>query len=121
MSLLVLLACASPGTLTVAYEGVTGAEGLLLITEARDAEGKQAAISCVEIDADPFDVSVTLEEIVGSTPCEDSAPIVLGPGPYDLTVGVLAGGDTEPSQCGSAQVTVDGDVRFSMPALSACD
>ena len=121
MPLLLLLACASSGTITVVYEGVTGADGLLLITDARDAEAKQSAISCVSVDADPFDVTVTLEEIVGSTPCEDSAPIVLGPGTYDLSGGVLAGGDTEPSLCTAAQVEVDGDVTVTMPALGPCD
>ena len=119
--LLALTGCASTGTITVEVADVTGSEGLLLITEARDAEGKQAAVSCVAIDADPFEVTTTLEEIVGATPCEDSAPITLGPGTYDLLTGVLAGGDTEPSACATAQAEVDGDVTVTMPALGACD
>lgn len=114
-------ACASPGTITLVVEGVTGAEGLLLITEARDEEGKQAAIACTTIDADPFDVTQVLEEIVGATPCEESTVLTLDPGTYDLATGVIAGGETEPTQCAEAQVSVDGDVSVTMPALGACE
>lgn len=111
----------APGVVTVVVSGVADAEGLLLITEARDADGNQAAVACVPIDANPFDATFALEEIVGATPCEESAPITLDGGTYDLLTGVIAGGATEATSCAEAQVVVDGDVTVEMPALGACD
>jgi hypothetical protein len=106
-----------PGTITVAVNGVTGGQGKLLITEARIA-GRQAAISCVPIAADPFTASVVLEEIVGPTPCEDSAPISLDAGTYDLLSVVMMGGGA-PETCARGQAVVDGDVTVAMPAFTA--
>ncbi len=114
-------ACAGPGYVTVVVEGVSAAEGQYLITEARDENGNQAAIACVQIDADPFDWTGELEAIVGPTPCEDSAPTELPAGDYELITGVIAGGETEPSACAYADVEVDGDVTVEMPALGACN
>jgi len=112
-----------PGFITVEVDGVTGSVGLLLITEARDADDadRQAAIHCVAIDADPFAITFDLEEIVGATPCEESEPLLLDAGPYDLLTATIAGGETEPRSCATASVEVDGDVTVTMPALGACD
>lgn len=122
LSVLLLLGCkGDPGFITVVVEGLTGSEGLLLITEARDAEGNQAAISCVSIDADPFETTVELEAIVGPTPCEVSEPIELDGGTYDLLTATILGGETEPRACATAQVEVDGDVSVTMPALGDCE
>jgi hypothetical protein len=120
---LLLAACASgsPGYVTVVNEGVGASDGLLLITEARDADGNQAAVLCTSIDADPFDATAQLEAIVGDTPCEDSEPVELAAGTYDLLTATIAGGETEPRACATAQVEVDGDVTVTMPALGACD
>lgn len=116
-----LLACGgSRGTLTVEVEGLTGATDLLLITEARDEEGKQAAISCVTVDADPFDASTTLEAIVGETPCEDSDPIDLAAGVYQLTTATIAGGAEDPTACAAYTAEVDGDVTVVAPELGDC-
>ena len=120
-----LLACgdsAAPGTITVTTTGVAGFQGKLLITEAR-LTGRQAAIHCAPIAADPFSSTVVLETIVGPTPCEDSAPITLDPGTYDLLTAVIMGGSMTPDVCARAQVVVDGDVTVTMPALTAaaCD
>lgn len=119
---LVLAACdaGEPGTITVTVDGVTGAEGLLLITEARDDDGNQAAVHCLPIDADPFSATVVLEEIVGPTPCEESSPINLDPGVYTLLTATIVGGETEPETCAEGEVEVDGDVEITMPALGAC-
>ena len=120
--LLFLLACVTtdPGEITVVAEGIVGATGLLLVTEALDVDGNQAAIACLSIDADPYDATFTMEEIVGSTPGEDSAPIELDGGEYTISSGVIAGGETTPSQCAEATVTVDGDVTVTLPAFEAC-
>lgn len=109
-----------PGTITVVATGVTGAQGRLLITEARAADGRQAAIACTPIDADPFAATVVLETVIGPTPCEDSSPITLAPGTYSLLTAVLQGGSTTPDACARATAAVDGDVTVTMPALGAC-
>lgn len=109
-----------PGTITVQVAGVAGASGKLLITEARTSDGRQAAISCVPIAADPFATTVVLETIVGPTPCEESAPIELAAGTYTLRTVVMMGGSMTPEQCASSSVVVDGDVTVAMPPLGAC-
>lgn len=108
----------SPGTITVTASGITGAQGKLWLTEARLA-GRQAAIACVPIDADPFSATVVLEAIVGPTPCEDSAPIELAAGTYDILTAVMMGGAPAPDVCARGQVVVDGDAAITMPALTA--
>lgn len=129
LALLVLAGCDAPdpetirdpGTITVMVEGVTGADGLLLITEAKDENGNQAAISCIPIDADPFSATFEMEEVVGPTPCEESGPIELVGGTYDLLSATLAPGEMEPRACAEAVAEVDGDVTVDMPSLGACD
>lgn len=122
LCVLLLVGCnGDPGFITVVVEDVTGSEGLLLITEARDADGNQAAISCVSIDADPFDHTGELEAIVGPTPCEDSEPVELDAGVYDLLTATILGGETEGRACATAEVEVNGDVSVTMPALGDCD
>lgn len=113
---------AAPGTITVTTTGVAGFQGKLLITEAR-LTGRQAAIHCAPIAADPFASTVVLETIVGPTPCEVSSPITLDPGTYDLLTAVIMGGSMTPDVCARAQAVVDGDVTVTMPALTAaaCD
>lgn len=123
--LLTLGGCAAgdPGTITAVIDDVTGANtgNMLLITEARDENGNQAAIFCEPITADPFSASQVLEAIVGPTPCEDSEPIELAAGAYSLLTAVMEGGAEGPSQCAESTVDVDGDVTVTMPALGACD
>lgn len=110
----------APGTITVTAAGVTGGQGKLLITEARVAsDGRQAAIHCQPITADPFSATVVLETIVGPTPCEASSAITLDAGTYDLLTAVIMGGSMTPDLCARGQVTVDGDVTITMPGLSA--
>ncbi len=121
----VVAACgdgAAPGTITVTTTGVTGFQGKLLITEAK-LVGRQAAIHCAPIAADPFSSTVVLETIVGPTPCEASSPVSLDPGTYDLLTVVIMGGAVTPDVCARAQAVVDGDVAVTMPALTAaaCD
>lgn len=117
-----LIACGdpapSPGTITVSASGITGKQGKLLITEAR-IEGRQSAISCVPIDADPFSVTVVLEAIVGPTPCEDSAPVMVDGGTHDILSAVIMGGSMTPELCARGQVVVDGDVTLTLPAFTA--
>lgn len=108
----------SPGTITVSVSGITGKQGKLLITEAR-IQGRQSAISCVPIDADPFSATVVLEEIIGPTPCEDSAPIAVPGGVHDLLSAVIMGGAVTPEICARGQVSVDGDVSITLPGLTA--
>jgi hypothetical protein len=119
---LTLTACGdpapSPGTITVTASGITGKQGKLLITEAR-IEGRQSAISCVPIDADPFSTTVVLEAIVGPTPCEDSAPIEAPGGTHDILSAVIMGGQMTPEICARGQVMVDGDVSLTLPAFTA--
>ncbi len=108
----------APGTITVTASGLTGAQGKLLITEAR-AGANQAAISCIPITADPFSTSAVLEAIVGPTPCEDSAPIALTAGTYDLLSVVMIGGAAGPEVCARGSAVVDGDVTVALPAFTA--
>lgn len=109
-----------PGTITVTASGVTSGQGKLLITEARAADGRQAAISCQPLTPGSFSSSAMLETIVGPTPCEDSSPIVLELGAYDLLTTVIMGGSMTPEQCARATVQVDGNVAVTMPALGPC-
>lgn len=117
--LFVVGACRSPGILTVTVDGVTDADGLLWVTEARDADGNQAAVACVAIDADPYDGSTPLLAIIGDTPCDPSEPIALDPGHYTVTSVVLPGGG-DPLQCTAGEVDVDGDVTLALPAMDGC-
>ena len=116
-----LVACGddpAPGTITVSAHAVTGGQGKLLITEARIG-GRQAAISCIPIAADPFDATVILETIVGPTPCETSSPIVLDAGTYDIKSVVMMGGAAAPDTCAVGQVEVAGNVAIDLPAFTA--
>lgn len=111
-----------PGTITVVVEGVTGAQGLILLNEARVAEdGRQAAFSCTAIDADPFSTTEVLLELTGNDPCTLGGAILLDPGLYDITTVTIAGGSQTPTSCATDQVEVDGDVEIEMPALGACE
>lgn len=117
----VLAACGDdpePGTITISAHAITGGQGKLLITEARIG-GRQAAISCVPIAADPFDATEILEAIVGPTPCETSAPIVLDAGTYDIKSVVMMGGAASPTTCAVGRVEVAGDVTIELPAFTA--
>lgn len=118
----VLIACAQfeSGVVTVVVEGVEGAEGLLLITDARDADDNQAGVACVSIDADPFGASFPMRELGGDSPCDESPTATLSGGEYTLSAGVVAGGETEASQCAEASITVDGDITVTLPALGTC-
>lgn len=111
---------ALPGTITVDVSGVVGAEGKLLIAEAVDTNGNQAAILCVPIDADPFGLEAPLEAIVGPTPCEESEPIDLPAGTYDLTIVTMQGGSQSPDSCATTTAEVDGPITVTVPELGAC-
>ena len=108
----------APGTITITASGLTGGQGKLLITEARIG-ANQAAISCIPITADPFSTSAVLEAIVGPTPCEDSSPISLAAGTYDVLSVVMVGGAAGPEVCARGTAVVDGDVTVALPAFAA--
>ncbi|MBW1879874.1 MAG: hypothetical protein JRJ84_16045 [Deltaproteobacteria bacterium] len=119
-----LAACnpAEPGVITVTVDGLTGADGLALISEARDAEEDRAVgYSCIPIDSDPFSESEPIRELIGETPCDNGVPLLLEPGLYDITTVTMMGGSQTPEACAYAEVEVDGDVEVEMPALGACE
>jgi hypothetical protein len=121
---LALAACnpAESGVITVTVSGLTGGEGLILLSEARDADDdRQIGFSCVSIDSDPFSASEPIRELIGDSPCDIGDPLLLEPGPYDITTVTIMGGSQTPETCAEAQVEVDGDVEVEMPAQGACE
>src|SRR5262245_41304201 len=98
----------NPGTIAIRASGITGGTGKLPITEAR-IDGRQAAVSCIPIEADPFTTTAVLEEIVGATPCEESNPITLDGGLYAIRSVVQMGGAPAPELCANGEITVNGD------------
>ncbi|MFT7518938.1 MAG: hypothetical protein ACI9MC_001072 [Kiritimatiellia bacterium] len=110
-----------PGIITVTVADIAGHDGKLWITEARSEDGRQWAVGCVPIDADPFAGSTQLVEIVGETPCDPAGPTAVDAGSYTINTSVMQGGSQTPDLCATREVEVNGDVEAVMPELAACD
>ncbi len=100
------------GTVTVSTSAISGQSGkMLLIIATGTADGSQAGVACVPIDADPFTMRPTMltEVPSGGNPCAGGGAVaVLADGAYTLTAGVYVGGSQQPDAQMSIQFDMNG-------------
>lgn len=109
----------APAELRFTFEGITGAQGKILIATVFAQGGELVATVCQPVASDPFSGSAVAASAAPGNPCDHDAPFgaPLGvDGVYSYMVAVYTGGSQAAEACAFGDVTVDGPTEILVAA-----
>ncbi len=109
----------APSELRFTFEGITGAQGKILVGTVFAAGGEMVATICVPVASDPFSGMAVAATAAPDNPCGHDAPFgepLMSDGAYSYIVAVYTGGSQTAEACAFGDVTVDGPTEVVIAA-----